>query len=193
MYRLRMATTRSRIAPIAICLAFGLAACGDDNSSPTTDSATAPIDDGDRSGYDLPTVADTTVPETSATDAPYASVDDSSDGAFVQLADSALGQILVDFDGFTLYLFASDPPDSVTCTGGCASTWPPVFAPADLEVGEGLDDDLFTVVDGENGPQLSFNGHPLYYYEGDTQAGDTNGQGVGGVWFVLDAAGNPIT
>jgi predicted lipoprotein with Yx(FWY)xxD motif len=190
-----MATLRLKFVPVVACLAFGLAACGDDGGSTTTDAVTTPVndtvDDIYGRGSDAPDTTEAT--ETSATDATDTSVDDSGGDDTVLLADSALGQILVDFDGYTLYLFANDPPDTVTCTGGCASTWPPVFAPAEVHAGDGLEDDLFTSVDGENGPQLSYNGHPLYYYAGDTSPGDTNGQGVGGVWFVLDAEGNAIT
>lgn len=169
-----MYAVRSRLVPIAACLAIVLAACSDDKKSTTTDAAET-------------TIADTTAPST-----PDTSVDNSGD-PFVKLADSAIGQILVDFDGNTLYLFTSDPPNTVTCTGGCASAWPPVFAPADFAVGEGLDKSLFTSVDGELGPQLAYNGHPLYYFSGDAAAGDFNGQGSGEVWFVVDAAGNAIT
>ena len=196
-----MSTLRLKFAPIAVCLAFGLAACGDDSSS-TTDEVTTPVDDGDGGGYDYgsdTTVADSTdtsdATETSATDASDTSVAESGDGSDdVILADSSLGQILVDPAGMTLYLFASDPPDTVTCTGGCAGTWPALLTDDDqAHVGDGLDDDLFTVVNGDNGAQLSVNGHPLYYYAGDSAPGDTNGQGVGGVWFVVDAEGNAIT
>jgi predicted lipoprotein with Yx(FWY)xxD motif len=196
MYGVAMSITRLNLAPFVLAAVFGFAACGDDGTSTTADDASADdattsVDPGDRSGYDLYPPA--TVAETTAdTDAPETTVA-AAVGLAVMLADSDLGQILVDGDGNTLYLFANDPPDTVTCTGGCASTWPPMPAPDDLQVGDGLDDSMFSSVAGEAGPQLSFNGHPLYYYGGDSAAGDTNGQGVGGVWFALDASGNAIT
>ena len=162
-----MSTTRSKFVPIVISLAFGFAACGDDSKSADT---TAP---------------DTTAAtETSATDATDTSVDDSGGDVVVMLADSSLGTILVDSAGMTLYVFANDPTDTATCTGGCASTWPPLLVDGEVKVGEGLDDSNFVLVAGEGGQQLSGFGHPLYYYAGDSAPGDVNGDGVGGVWFV---------
>ena len=170
-------TIRSRMVPFAICLAFGFAACGDDSKS--ADTTAAP---------------DTTAAtETSATDATDTSVDDSGGEVNVTLADSSLGQILVDSAGMTLYLFANDPADTATCTGGCASTWPPLLADGEVKVGDGLDDSDFVLVAGEGGQQVSYFGHPLYYYAGDSAPGDVNGNGVGNVWFAIGADGDPVT
>jgi len=191
-----MSITRLKFAPITVCLAFGLAACGDEsNSSTTDDTSTTAADTTVASETSSTDAADTSVSsETSATDASDTTSDDSGgDDDDVMLADSPLGRILVDGDGFTLYLFTSDPPDTATCTGGCAVAWPAMPADDDIDVGDGLDDDQFTIVNGPTGPQLSFNGHPLYYFSGDLVPGNTNGQGVGGVWFVLDADGNAIS
>lgn len=180
-----MSLLRSKFTAIGLVAIIGFAACGDDSSSLTTDAATTPTADGDGGDYDYSPVAETNAADTT--------VDDSGGGDDVMLADSDLGQILVDGAGTTLYLFATDPPDTATCTGGCAGTWPAMPASDDLHVGDGLDDDLFTTIAGESGPQLSFNGHPLYYYAGDSSPGDTNGQGVGGVWFAIGADGDPVT
>ena len=176
-------STRLKFIPIAVCLALGLAACGDDKKS--EDTTAAPTTTA--------AATDTTVaPETSATDA-ATTVPATPVKPDVMLADSSLGEILVDGDGMTLYLFANDPPDTSTCTGGCASTWPPLLADESLEVGPGLDPSLFVTVAGEGGQVLSFFGHPLYYYASDTAPGDTNGNGVGGVWFAIGADGDPVT
>ncbi len=161
-----MSTTRLKFAPIVVCLAFGLAACGDDSKS--TDTS---VDN-----------SDTTVPEVAVS---------ASD---VQLADSSFGQIVVDGDGNTLYLFTSDSAGTVTCTGGCAGAWPGLAPHGTELVIDGPDDSLFSIVTGaDGGPQVAFNGHPLYLFGGDSAPGDTNGQGSGGVWFVVDADGNAIT
>ncbi|MEQ1874749.1 MAG: hypothetical protein ABL953_13625 [Ilumatobacteraceae bacterium] len=189
-----MSAIRSKFAPIVVCLAFGLAACGDDSKS-SDDTVTTVADTTGATDTTAPETSATDAPETSATDATDTSVDHSGDESDdVMLADSSLGQILVDANGMTLYLFANDPVDTATCTGGCAGAWPPFLADDDhIHAGEGLDDDLFTLVAGEGGQQWSFNGHPLYYYASDAAPGDVTGQGVGGVWFVLDADGNAIT
>jgi predicted lipoprotein with Yx(FWY)xxD motif len=187
-----MSITRSKFAPIAVCLAFGLAACGDDKKS-TSDDVTTSVDPdgGDGGAYDLPptTIAGATVPEVPTTPAPAAGAPD-----VVLGSTGTLGFVLADAQGNTLYMFANDGPDTPTCIDSCASTWP-AFAAAGAQVvaGEGLDGSLFTIVDGGNGAQVSYNGHPLYYYSGDATPGDTNGQGVGGVWFVVGADGNAVT
>lgn len=194
-----MATSRLKFLPIVVCLAFGLAACGDDAKS--TDDVTTPTESGGRGDYDSDTTVDDSTDtsvddstDTSVDDSTDTSVDDSGEGDDVILTDSTFGPILSDGEGNTLYLFTSDGVDTPTCTGGCASAWPAFITDEDhVHVGEGLDEDMFTIVDGPNGAQFSFNGHPLYFFAGDSAPGDTNGQGSGGVWFILDAEGNQIT
>jgi predicted lipoprotein with Yx(FWY)xxD motif len=174
--------TRSKFAVIGLCAAIGLAACGDDETADTSSVADTTRDDS----YDYPAVVDS-AETTAPADAVAAAAD-------VLLADSDLGQILVDGAGNTLYLFTPDPADTVTCTGGCASAWPGLAADDSLTVGDGLDASLFSTATGvDGGPQVSFNGHPLYHFSGDSAPGDTNGQGSGGVWFVIGADGNAIT
>lgn len=120
------------------------------------------------------------------------------DGAMsLNLGDSAdHGQYLTDANGMALYLFVPDAQGASTCTGDCATNWPPVIvASADAlpTVGEGLDAALLGTVEREDGTlQLTYNGWPLYLFAGDTEAGQTNGQGVGDNWFLLDPAGEGI-
>ncbi|MCE9621020.1 MAG: hypothetical protein K8R99_01610 [Actinomycetia bacterium] len=186
-----MSTTRLKFVPVIVCLAFGLAACGDDAKS--SDDVTTPAEG--KGDYDFPSA--TTVAEasdSSVDDSTDTSVDDSGSGGDVILTESALGSIITDSDGNTLYLYTPDGTDTPTCTGGCAGAWPAFVTDEDhVHVGDGLDEALFAVVDGPNGTQVSFNGHPLYYFGGDSAPGDTNGQGSGGVWYVLGADGEPIT
>jgi predicted lipoprotein with Yx(FWY)xxD motif len=111
----------------------------------------------------------------------------------VQLADSPLGQILVDGDGTTLYGFTSDSGGTPTCTGDCAATWPAHLIEGDPVLGEGLDPSVFTLVDGaDGGKQLKAGKWPLYRFSGDSAPGDVNGQGSGDVWFVVGADGKLI-
>ena len=81
-----------------------------------------------------------------------------------------------------------------TCSGGCASAWPPLVTVGDPIAVEGVDGDLLGTIDREDGSvQVAYNGWPLYRYGGDQKPGDTKGQGVGGVWFAVSTAGEPST
>ena len=115
----------------------------------------------------------------------------------LNLAESAdHGQFLADSNGMALYIFAPDAQGASTCSGDCAVNWPPVTvesADALPTLGEGLDSALLGTVEREDGTlQLTYNGWPLYYFGGDTEAGQTNGQAVGGNWFLLDPMGAGI-
>jgi predicted lipoprotein with Yx(FWY)xxD motif len=118
---------------------------------------------------------------------------DAAAATSVQLADSPLGQILVDAEGNTLYGFTNDVDGVSTCTGDCAATWPAHLIDGDPVLGEGLDPAVFSVVEGaEGGQQLKAGKWPLYRFSGDSAPGDVNGQGVGDVWFVVGADGSLI-
>jgi predicted lipoprotein with Yx(FWY)xxD motif len=106
-----------------------------------------------------------------------------------------LGHILVDSRGRTLYLFEADTGTRSTCNGACAIEWPPLTAGHMPPVsGSGVDaakTGLTTRTGG--GRQITYNGHPLYRFEGDHRAGDTNGQGItafGGSWVAISPEGN---
>ena len=110
-----------------------------------------------------------------------------------QLADSPFGQILVDGEGNTLYGFTNDADGVPTCTAECAGTWPAAIVEGEPVLGEGLDPAVVTVVEGaEGGQQLKAGKWPLYTFSGDAEPGNTNGQGSGGVWFVVAADGSLI-
>lgn len=118
---------------------------------------------------------------------------DASNGATtVELTEADLGQVLT-IDGRTLYAFMPDNGGAPTCNDGCATAWPPLVADGALTVGEGLDATLFASVTRDDGDdQVTVDGWPLYLFSGDAAAGDTNGQGVGGQWYVVGADGAPI-
>jgi predicted lipoprotein with Yx(FWY)xxD motif len=131
---------------------------------------------------------------TSATTAKAAS----GTSATVSVANnSGLGKILVDSQGRTLYLFAKDSGTKSTCFGGCATAWPPLLASGKPTVGGGAKASLLGTTPRSNGrPQITYNGHPLYGYQGDGKAGETNGQGINGFgapWYVLSPTGNEIS
>lgn len=109
----------------------------------------------------------------------------------VQMAESPLGTILVDGRGMTLYMFTRDSANTSACQGQCLVNWPPLLG--EPTQGNGVDAaklGSFTRTDGR--VQATYNNWPLYYWAGDTKPGDTTGQGVQGVWFVLDRNGEPI-
>lgn len=113
--------------------------------------------------------------------------------ATVMVATSDLGQILVDGEGRTLYLFTPDEAGTPTCYEACAQQWPPLLAEGDITVGPGLDDsDFSTATRTDGGDQVKISNWPLYYFANDTAPGDTNGQGVSNVWYVVSPSGEPI-
>ncbi len=114
--------------------------------------------------------------------------------AHVALAKNAtLGSILVDDKGMTLYLFTKDTPNTSSCYGKCASFWPPLLTAGAPVGGDGLDASKFGTTTRTDGTvQATYNGWPLYYFAKDKQAGDVNGQKVGGTWFVISPSGDAI-
>ena len=92
--------------------------------------------------------------------------------------------VLKNAKDLTLYYFTADSATKVACTGGCASNWPPLLATSGAPTSSPALPGKLTVLNGDNGNQVLYNGHPLYTYTKDADAGDARGQGVGGKWFV---------
>ena len=103
---------------------------------------------------------------------------------------------LVGPDGKTVYLFEGDENGKPTCNDACAGLWPPVTASGMPTAGSGLDQSkLGTVKRADGSTQVTYGGHPLYYYSGDPTAGLAKGQGLnafGADWYVLNAKGSKI-
>jgi len=119
---------------------------------------------------------------------------DSSSGTTLTTADTDLGEIVVDGEGMTVYMYDSDTQGSgtSTCEGQCATNWPAVTTESDEPEVEGVTGEVGTITGVDGSTQVTLNGWPLYYYAGDSAAGDVNGQGVGDVWWVLTPAGEKI-
>lgn len=105
------------------------------------------------------------------------------------VATGAVGKFLTGEDGKTLYTFKKDAANATTsaCTGQCATKWPAfeLEGSETVTAGPGVTGTIATITRSDDSKkQVTYNGAPLYYYAADTKAGDTNGQGVGGVWFV---------
>jgi len=114
--------------------------------------------------------------------------------AMVKVGESKeLGQFLTDGEGRTLYVFLKDPENQSACTGECVQKWPPLLTVGKPVAGPGVKADLLgTIQRPDGGTQVTYKGRPLYYFAGDAKPGDTNGQGVNDVWFVIDPNGEPI-
>ncbi|QCR19190.1 COG4315 family predicted lipoprotein [Agrococcus sp. SGAir0287] len=125
-------------------------------------------------------------PASTGTDAP-------TDAFTLETTETDLGTIVVDGDGAVVYQFDSDEQGSgsSTCEGNCADMWPAVPGSDDVQL-DGVTGEVGTItgVDGE--PQLTLDGWPLYYFAQDAEPGDTLGQGVMDVWWVVDPTGTPI-
>lgn len=102
-------------------------------------------------------------------------------------ATSSLGTYLIAYNGLTLYTYSKDTAGTSTCYSTCAQTWPPYVVPAGmtLNIESGITSQAATIERADGTYQVTYNGMPLYFYSGDMQSGDTNGQGIGGTWFVV--------
>ncbi len=160
------------VVVVSASLALSMAACGDDDEPITTAS-------GGQATTTAP--AATAAPTTTAVARPT-----------VSTATSSLGTILVDANGKALYTWDRDTSATSTCTGGCATTWPPLVLPAGTTApvaGPGVTNLTAAArPDDATKMQVVWNGKPLYTYAADTAPGDVKGDGVGGTWHVAKPA-----
>lgn len=139
----------------------------------------------------------TSTSATSATTGASSTTTTAAGGVTVKTASSSFGTILVDAQGFTLYHTDKDSGTTVTCVSTCADIWPPVMAPSGGPVGAGVTG-LGTVARPDGTMQVTYNGKTLYRYSKDLSPGQTNGNGIAGIWHVVTAtaatgAGSPST
>jgi predicted lipoprotein with Yx(FWY)xxD motif len=128
---------------------------------------------------------------TAATAAPATTAAQETSGTTVAVANSRLGDILVDGEGRTLYAFTKDQGDQSACSGECATNWPALTGTA--TPGTGAEASLLSTATQAGGTdQVTYDGKLLYYFAGDAKPGDINGQGVGSVWFVVAADGELV-
>ena len=162
--RRETSTTRARAVALALGLGLVLAACGAEA-------------DGEGDGA------------AAVVDAPTAAA-----GAVVDVADdAALGSILTDASGMTLYLFTSDSPGVSTCVDGCLATWPPLLTDGEPSVQGAADATLLGTLTRDDGSvQVTYGGWPLYFFAADMAPGDVAGQGVNDVWFVVAPDGTAV-
>jgi predicted lipoprotein with Yx(FWY)xxD motif len=118
-------------------------------------------------------------------------------GPVLRAEEGPLGTVIVGRGGLTVYVFAKDTDGSSSCTGACATNWPPVEAPEPLPSAlPGVTAPLGTAARDDGSTQLTVAGHPVYTFTGDAEPGQTNGQGRvldGGLWSVVTPDGSPVT
>ena len=113
------------------------------------------------------------------------------DHAVKKMTKDGVGSYLADAKGMTLYWFKKDSPGKSACAGPCVEKWP-LYYRETVAAGEGTKAEDFGTITREDGKkQTTFRGYPLYYWGGDKAPGDTNGQGVNNVWYVIDPANFP--
>jgi predicted lipoprotein with Yx(FWY)xxD motif len=116
--------------------------------------------------------------------------------ATVSLRNTALGPVLVNSRGRTIYLFMKDKNGKSACNGACARFWPPVLSGRKPTVGAGLKASLLgTTMRSNGGRQVTYNRHPLYTYVLDKRAAQTNGEGnslFGAKWYAVSAKGRAV-
>lgn len=119
----------------------------------------------------------------------------SGSGQTLTVKQAPGGQMYVtDTAGRSLYELSADTGGKSTCTGQCATIWPPVTGSA--TAGSGATGQITSLGRSDGASQVVFNGHPLYTFQMDTAAGQTKGEGInafGGIWYLVDPSGNPIT
>ena len=169
--------TMPRSLAVTAVLTLGLAACGDDGDEPNDETA-APTDEAVEDDPD----------DTPEDDEPT----DAAEDATVATSTTDLGEVLVDGEGMTLYVFDPDEQGPSTCEDDCAEAWPPLIAEEPV-AGEGVDESLLGTAERPDGAsQVTYDGWPLYGWASDQAPGDTTGQGVQDVWWVIAPDGAPL-
>ena len=117
-------------------------------------------------------------------------------GTVVKLGSTRFGRVLVDSKGITLYDFVKDKGTTSACYGACAALWPPLFTTGKPVAGLGVHASLLGTTKRKDGKlEVTYGGHPLYYFVTDRRPGQTTGQGVnqfGGPWWVINAQGKEV-
>ena len=130
---------------------------------------------------------------TASAPAPVGGAASSAAGVIVSAASTpTFGMVLTGPNGMTLYTHTGDSATSSTCTGACATAWPPLATTGQPTAGAGVTGQLATLTRPDGTTQVSFGGHPLYYWQGDTKAGDVTGNGVNGFSVATADGAGPV-
>jgi predicted lipoprotein with Yx(FWY)xxD motif len=168
--------TKTAAAALVLGAALLLSGCADTTTPGQSPAATSPDTGG---GYEAP--------------APSAS-DTAMAGTDLKTAQTSLGNIVVDAKGISLYVFTKDAKGTKTsaCTGECLNAWPIATTANATPTMDGVTGEVGTITSPDGQKQLTLNGMPLYYFSQDTKPGDTLGQAVQGIWYVLTPEGEMV-
>jgi predicted lipoprotein with Yx(FWY)xxD motif len=189
---------RQLLSAAASGVLLGIAGCAGDDSTGDSGGTTtgAPTTTAEMTTVRSTTDTEATTTAQDTTDATTAAetTDEGTAASVALRSEDDLGQILVDGEGMTLYMFDSDEQGSgsSTWTGGADSAWPPLTTESAPDRGENVTAELTTFERESGETQVAANGWPLYYYAGDGEPGDTSGQGGNDVWWVLGPDGVPM-
>jgi predicted lipoprotein with Yx(FWY)xxD motif len=170
----------SLMVVLSVLVLVAAACSDDDDGSDAADTTTTP-----------PTSESSETTTSTAT----TGTDEGAAGVEVDVSDvEGVGEIVVDGEGIALYVNTNDTPDATpTCTGQCATAWPPLLGDSVDALADTLDAANFGSVERDDGTtQVTYFDQPLYYFAADAGPGEVNGQGVGGVWFVVGVDGSPV-
>jgi predicted lipoprotein with Yx(FWY)xxD motif len=120
-----------------------------------------------------------------------------SGGTVIETASSSAGTFLTNSSGRAVYLWVKDTGDTSNCSGACAGAWPPVTTTgAPTAAGSAKASDLGTITRSDGTKQVTYDGHPLYYFSGDSGSGTASGQGsdgFGAKWWLVAPSGSDVT
>jgi predicted lipoprotein with Yx(FWY)xxD motif len=173
-----------------VAAALLVAACGSTSTAGTNGPASpAPSVSPSPSPSPTPTLAP--VPSPTARPTPAAT------GTVIDVGSTRLGKVLVSSSGRTIYLFLADRGMTSNCnSAGCVLYWPPVLTKGAPQAGAGVNASLLGTTHRMDGTtEVTYAGHPLYYFISDKKAGDVTGQGVNGFgapWYVVSPSGMQI-
>jgi predicted lipoprotein with Yx(FWY)xxD motif len=179
---LRDALRTSRLAVTVLALLLALGACAAD---PVDDSEEAASDTADPAGVGLASQAPPAAPSA----APSITA-----GTMVTTGSAEpYGAVLTDGTGMTLYVFFEDSGGRSMCYDACAQNWPPLLTTAEPVAAGEIDGGLLGTLERDDGAlQVTYDGHPLYRYTGDSEPGDLRGLGSGNVWYPVTPDGPPV-
>jgi predicted lipoprotein with Yx(FWY)xxD motif len=144
-----------------------------------------------------PSASPVAMPSASPSPSPVTPTPKVATGTKIDVGSTRLGRVLVDGKGRTLYLFAADTGTKSTCnSSACVQYWPPLLTTGAPQAGAGVNAGLLGTTKRQDGTtEVTYAGHPLYYFISDSKAGDVTGQGIngfGGPWYVVSPSGMRI-
>ncbi|NJC23500.1 putative lipoprotein with Yx(FWY)xxD motif/putative small lipoprotein YifL [Arthrobacter pigmenti] len=185
---------RVLFAVVAICL-LALTGCGS-SGSPSEEPTSAPAAEEPTSEEpsEEPTSEEPSEEPTSEEPTEGGGEAGGTMGTPLGIAETDLGEVVVDAEGMVVYYFTNDEANSgvSACEGGCLEAWPPVLTDSETPEAEGVTGELGTIETPDGELQVTINGMPIYYFANDEAPGDTNGQGVNEVWYVVAPDGTMI-